>query len=198
MATARARLPLLLTVAALATAGCPENDHRTRGDDTSVRAAPELAPPRPAPPDLAPDRPPDTPPPAPVEARKPAAPKPALRPAAPAEATGPAVATLGKVGVKGDLPRPEVERLVRGRLPAFRACYASELEKDAHLKGRMLLELTVEPTGGVSLADVKTSTLGSSAADLCVGKAARDLHFRSRPGAPPVIITFPLDLHRGS
>jgi hypothetical protein len=195
MTTARAPLPLLFTVAALAATGCPENDHRTRAEDTAVRAPPDLAAPRPAPPDLAPDRPADVAPPPAVEAKKPVAPKPAPRAA---ESTGPAVAALGKVSVKGDLPRPEVERLIRNRLPAFRACYATELEKDAHLKGRMVLELTVEPTGGVSLADVKSSTLASSAADLCVGKAARDLHFRSRPGAPPVLITFPIDLRRGS
>jgi hypothetical protein len=194
MATARNHLPLIFILAALV-AGCPDNEIRTRADDAAARAVP--APARPAPPDLAPDRPPDTAPaPPPAEAKRPPAPRPAPRAPAPTEGTGPAVAALGKVSVKGDLPRPEVERLVRGHLAAFRACYASELEKDPRLKGRMVLELTVEPTGAVSLADVKTSTL-SSAADLCVGRAARDLHFRSRPGAPPVIITFPLDLHRG-
>ena len=196
--SAHLRLSLLLAATALGAAGCPDGGYRTRGDD--VARAPDVAPVRPAPADLALDRAPDVAPdasiPPPAHAAVPVRAKaPAPRPAA--EPTGPAVAALGKVSVKGDLPRAEVERLLRARVAAFRSCYESELAKSPRLKGRMVLELTVEPTGAVSLADVKTSTLGSSDADMCVGKAARDLHFKSRPGGQPVTVTFPIELHRG-
>jgi hypothetical protein len=113
-----------------------------------------------------------------------------------AEPMGAPVVALGKVSVKGELPRPEVERVLRSRLALFRGCYESELAGNPKLKGRLVIELTIAPTGSVALADVKSSTLGGGQAEMCVGKATRDLHFKSHPGSAETIATFPLDLHR--
>jgi hypothetical protein len=112
-------------------------------------------------------------------------------------ATGPALAAMGKVTVAGDLPRADVERILKGRAGAFRSCYERELGQHPTLKGRVLLELTVAPTGSVALAEVKTSTLGGGDAEMCVGQLARDLRFKARPGAPQATVTFPIEFRRG-
>lgn len=111
-------------------------------------------------------------------------------------ASGPAVASIGKIAVTGDLPKAEVDRLLKSRVGAFRACYERELEKHPALKGRLLLELTVAARGSVALADVKSSTLGGGEAEMCVGQLARDLRFKARPGTQEAQVTFPIEFRR--
>jgi hypothetical protein len=183
-----------IVLGALAVGGCPDPEPRTRSADVpdARRAPPDVAP---RPPDTAPDLAPDVAP-APDARPEPAAKRGATRAPAPAEPTGAAMAALGKIAVKGDLPRPEVERVLRGLLPAFRACYEGELASNPRLTGRLLIDLTIGPTGAVSLVDVKTSTLGGGNAETCIANAARRVRWKARPGAPEVVATFPLELRR--
>lgn len=187
----------------LLAASCTRNEQPVPAIDARS-ALPELArvakaPARDAAPDLADAAPaPASDAAAPKKARAAshrAAPIPQAAPTAAVDPSGPAegVASVGKITIAGGVPGPDAERVVRGKVGAFRKCYEHELAKSPKLRGRMLLVLTVAPTGGVELADVQKSTLSSGEAEMCVAQAARDFRFPKPVDGQPATVSVSID-----
>jgi hypothetical protein len=168
----------------LLAAGCPDRPAPPPAPPADARPpAPDLPPPPPPPP---PDAAPEVVDAAPARAAaaggKKGRPERAPSPAEVSDPRGQGVVALGKINVSANLPKAEAEKIVRGKVAAFKRCYESELEKNPRLRGRMIMALTVSPIGSVSLADVQKSTFGGGDAEICVAKVARDLRFPKPSG----------------
>ena len=71
--------------------------------------------------------------------------------------------------------------------------YNRELRKDPTLRGQMVLRLTIEPDGSVSLCDVRSSELNSQELSLQIAERVRSLNFGAKAGIPAMTILYPID-----
>lgn len=146
--------------------------------------------------DALPDVVPDAPS-APKGASKSRVPRPAGSPEPqPAGDSGEAIASLGKVTMSGGLAKPAVDRFLRSRLGALRACYERELTTNPKLRGRVTMELTVAPSGSVTVGVVQSSTLASGETEMCMAQASQNFRFPPSPGPGDATVVFPVDLRR--
>lgn len=102
----------------------------------------------------------------------------------------------GGFKVQGDLPRADVEAVLRGARAKLDACYRNERERVPDLAGRVTFRLSVDGRGRVPLAEVVTSTLGGGDPELCMVEALRDLKFPASPSGGDSTLTFPLTFGR--
>ena len=92
--------------------------------------------------------------------------------------------------VKGSLSKAEVSRVVNANAHHFQACYEKALMNNPNLAGRVVFDWTISPTGKVTGARVRSSTLGSSKATNCmIGKLKRWKF--PKPSGGDVPVTFP-------
>ena len=87
-----------------------------------------------------------------------------------------------------------IERQLRTRLPAFKACYERGLRRNATLRGRLVLHFTVAPVGLVTAVSVDRDTLADPETVSCV----KILLSKSRFPAliQPVDVVFPVVFSR--
>jgi hypothetical protein len=71
--------------------------------------------------------------------------------------------------------------------------YNRELRKDPTLKGQMLLRLTIEPDGSVSLCDVQSSDMNAPQLASQVAGRVRTFDFGAKDGIPAITILYPID-----
>jgi hypothetical protein len=71
--------------------------------------------------------------------------------------------------------------------------YNRELRKNPTLKGQMVLRMTIEPDGSVSMCEVKSSDLDSPALSKSVASRVRGFDFGAKDGIPAVTIVYPID-----
>jgi len=71
--------------------------------------------------------------------------------------------------------------------------YNRELRRDPTLQGQMVLRLTIEPDGSVSLCEVKSTDMDApKLASQVVGRV-KTFDFGAKEGIPPVTILYPID-----
>jgi len=98
--------------------------------------------------------------------------------------------TLFKVGppdTTGDLDRNVIQRVVRSRAGALRACYERELVGDPKLTGRVDVEFTIAADGRVS--SVKATGLGKVSD--CVARQVERMKFPAVEGGGQVRVRYP-------
>jgi hypothetical protein len=71
--------------------------------------------------------------------------------------------------------------------------YNRELRNDPSLKGKMVLQLTIEPDGRVSACSVKSTDLNSPALSAEVVERVLKFHFGAKEGVPSLTIVYPID-----
>jgi len=71
--------------------------------------------------------------------------------------------------------------------------YNRELRKNPTLKGQMVLRMTIEPDGSVSMCEVKSSQLKSSTLSSQVVSRVRGFDFGAKEGISAVTIIYPID-----
>ena len=71
--------------------------------------------------------------------------------------------------------------------------YNRELRKNPTLKGQMVLRMTIEPDGSVSMCEVKSSDLKSPALSKNVVSRVRGFDFGAKSGIPAITIVYPID-----
>jgi hypothetical protein len=92
----------------------------------------------------------------------------------------------GALTVKGNLPKPDADRVVRAASAKMRACYDKEKAANPGLAGKVVFRLTVDDRGRVAVGEVVTSTLGGGDAEMCMVRATRDLKFPAAEGESTV------------
>ena len=71
--------------------------------------------------------------------------------------------------------------------------YNRELRNDPSLKGKMVLQLSIEPDGRVSACAVKSTDLASPALSAEVVERVLKFNFGAKEGVPAITITYPID-----
>jgi hypothetical protein len=75
--------------------------------------------------------------------------------------------------------------------------YNAELRKDPTLRGKILLRITIEPGGEVSLCTVQSSDLASPTLVAQVAERVRKFNFGSKENVPKTTILYPIDFLPG-
>jgi TonB family protein len=77
----------------------------------------------------------------------------------------------------GRLDRPTVQRVVKTHQRAVAACYDRSLRLGEKLTGRIEVEISVEPTGSITAAEVRTAHFATTELAKCVTTAIRRWRF---------------------
>ena len=103
-------------------------------------------------------------------------------------ALGPADA--GKTGLQA----AQIDKVLKVRAAAFRACYQKELDKNVKLAGKAVVRFEIAANGTVKTATVRSSTLASATVGTCITGTVRRLKFPASAG--PTIVTYPFVFSR--
>ena len=87
----------------------------------------------------------------------------------------------------GELSSDVIRRVLRSKLPAFRACYERELERDGALAGPVDLEFTIGADGAVG----KARGSGLATVSDCIARQVKAMRF-PRPRGGVVEVRYPL------
>jgi len=71
--------------------------------------------------------------------------------------------------------------------------YNRELRNDPSLKGKMVLQLTIEPDGRVSACSVKSTDMNAPALSAEVVERVLKFSFGAKEGVPSITIVYPID-----
>ena len=71
--------------------------------------------------------------------------------------------------------------------------YNRELRKDSFLKGKLVLQLTIEPDGSVSNCKVKSSELNSEELEKKIIARVMRFNFGKKKDAKPLTILYPIN-----
>jgi outer membrane biosynthesis protein TonB len=88
----------------------------------------------------------------------------------------------------GEIDKKGVSRKLRSRGKAFQKCYETALKTNSKLKGKLVVEFTINEKGKVAGADVVKDGLGSSAVSKCVVGVLKRIRF-PKPDDGEVTIT---------
>ena len=76
---------------------------------------------------------------------------------------------------------------------AFYRLYNRELRNDPTLRGQMVLRLTIEPDGSVSMCDLESTTINASDLATQVVNRVRMINFGAKEGVDAMTIVYPID-----
>jgi hypothetical protein len=71
--------------------------------------------------------------------------------------------------------------------------YNKELRKDPTLRGQMVLKLTIEPDGSVSMCMLQASDMNAPELSAQVVERVKTINFGAKDGVPPITILYPID-----
>ena len=97
----------------------------------------------------------------------------------------------GKVIVRGSISKQEIQRVFRQHHKQVRTCYQRALQRDPALAGRVVVQLTIDEHGRVTVAKIKSSQLGDEAVERCVLRIVRQLRFAVPAGGGEVVVNYP-------
>ena len=105
--------------------------------------------------------------------------------------------TAGAAQAKGGLSPDQVQRVVRARTGALRACFESEAQRDPNLKGGVTVQWQIEPGGSVASASVASSTLKNPRVEGCVLRQVKSWRFPTAD-APTTVSAYPFKFGVGN
>ncbi|HSO34106.1 MAG TPA: AgmX/PglI C-terminal domain-containing protein [Labilithrix sp.] len=80
----------------------------------------------------------------------------------------PGVSTRSKLGAEAGLSRDAVDAVVRGHVPAIRACYEAHATAEGRPMGVVRVGWRVEPSGAVASVEIVATTLHSTSIEGCI------------------------------
>jgi hypothetical protein len=89
----------------------------------------------------------------------------------------------------GGLSQADVERVVRARANAIRACYERQLQRDRSLSGKVAVQWKIDASGKVMLARVRNTTMRNGSVEDCIVRQVQSMRFPSHKGV--AVVTFP-------
>ncbi len=113
-----------------------------------------------------------------------------------------ATSSIGAVGESdrplSDGPGPsrtdeEIQIVFDRHKAALYRLYNRELRKNPTLQGQMVLRLTIEPDGSVSLCELQSTDMKAPQLSARVVERVKSFDFGAKEGIPPVTILYPID-----
>ena len=90
-----------------------------------------------------------------------------------------------------------VQAVVRPHIDEVKACYRQALARKRTLKGRLAVEIDIDPKGAAKFLGVKEDTLGDEAMTQCIFKVLKPLPYPIPAGGKPCAVIYPFDLSAG-
>jgi hypothetical protein len=114
------------------------------------------------------------------------------------------IAMIGGGGGGGDRPRArggaaasrtdeEIQIVFDRYKAAFYRMYNRELRNDPTLRGQMVLRLTIEPDGSVSMCELQSSDMNAPQLSVQVVDRVRTINFGAKDGVAAMTIVYPID-----
>lgn len=97
----------------------------------------------------------------------------------------------GKTTVVGGLDKDVIMKVIKRHQNEIKFCYEQELQKNPALAGKVAVAWTIDPTGGVSEANVSESSVGNANVESCIVQRIRRWKFPEPAGGGVVNVTFP-------
>ncbi|MFZ5439164.1 MAG: TonB family protein [Myxococcota bacterium] len=97
----------------------------------------------------------------------------------------------GKTTVVGGLDKDVIMKVIKRHQNEIKFCYEQELQKNPALGGKVAVAWTIDPTGGVSEANVSESSIGNANVESCIVQRIRRWKFPEPQGGGVVNVTFP-------
>lgn len=95
----------------------------------------------------------------------------------------------------GTLEKSQIRSVINANKNHFKACYTRALQTQPELKGRVVMSMSIQPTGHVSDAKIKSSTLRHARVEDCILVHVRQLKFPAPTGGGVVLVNYPLIFH---
>ena len=102
--------------------------------------------------------------------------------------------STSKPRVRGSMDKEVIRRVIRQNLSQVQRCYQEGLGRVPGLRGRVVVEFTIDKTGRVVRSVVKQTTLGDMAVEQCIARQARGWRFPKPTGGGIVIVSYPFVL----
>ena len=87
----------------------------------------------------------------------------------------------------------EIQILFDRYKAALYRIYNTELRKDPTLRGKMVLRITIEPSGAVSACAVDSSNMNSPEFSAQIVDRVKKFNFGAKDGVPKTTILYPID-----
>lgn len=97
----------------------------------------------------------------------------------------------GKTTVVGGLDKDVIMKVIKRHQNEIKFCYEQELQKNPALGGKVAVAWTIDPSGGVSEANVSESSIGNANVEGCIVQRIRRWKFPEPQGGGVVNVTFP-------
>ena len=97
----------------------------------------------------------------------------------------------GKTTVVGGLDKDVIMKVIKRHQNEIKFCYEQELQKNPALAGKVAVAWTIDPSGGVSEANISESSIGNANVESCIEQRIRRWKFPEPQGGGVVNVTFP-------
>ncbi len=97
----------------------------------------------------------------------------------------------GKTTVIGGLDKDVIMKVIKRHQNEIKFCYEQELQKNPALAGKVAVAWTIDPSGGVSEANVSESSISNANVEGCIVQRIRRWKFPEPQGGGVVNVTFP-------
>ena len=97
----------------------------------------------------------------------------------------------GRIRLEGSLEPGEIERVVARSLSQVRYCYERQLHRSPDLAGKIVVSWVIAPSGRVSSARVRQTTMNSEAVEGCLLRRVRRWLFTPPRGGGVVVVNYP-------
>jgi hypothetical protein len=98
---------------------------------------------------------------------------------------------IGVATATGDLDKNIIRRYIRRKLPRIRHCYEKQLLVKPSLRGTVVTQFQISPTGAV--LSVAASGIGDKEVESCVGAAIKSIQFPKPKGGGLVNVRYPFN-----
>lgn len=99
--------------------------------------------------------------------------------------------------LSGTLDKDIIRRIVRTHIKEVRYCYDKALRKDSNAAGKVVIDFEISPTGKVTRAEVKSTTLDDKDVGKCIASATKRWKFPKPKGGGKVSVSYPFNLSPG-
>ncbi len=100
----------------------------------------------------------------------------------------------GRAQVRGALDKEIIRRIIRRHINEVKYCYQKELQGNAKLGGRVIVQFMITATGQVGTSKVQNSTVKNQKVEMCIARAVRRWLFPKPKGGGIVIVSYPFVL----